>query len=143
MTTAKIETIVAEMVISAPSPLAPGVLYISERFNTALHLCCCGCGAEVVTPLNPAGWSYQLRNGRVSLWPSVGNWSLRCRSHYFIADGRVKWATQMTEAQIRRVKRRDASDMQTMVYERNMEKEGVSELPRISWITRVLKWLWP
>ncbi|PZV33546.1 DUF6527 family protein [Mesorhizobium kowhaii] len=40
-----------------PDDVEAGVLYVSQRFSTAAHLCCCGCGREVVTPLNPAKWS--------------------------------------------------------------------------------------
>lgn len=43
-----------------PEQLEDGVLYISERHGTAIHLCCCGCGTELVTPLNPAGWTGAL-----------------------------------------------------------------------------------
>ena len=140
MTSSRTKTMAAELVVSAPRPLTPGVVYISERFRTALHLCCCGCGTEVVTPLNPAGWSYRLRNGKVSLFPSIGNWSLPCRSHYYIIDGQVQWATQMTEAQIRRVKQRDAADSQTMINLQNKHKVSVPAKPGASFVFRVLKW---
>ncbi|MCE5190332.1 MAG: hypothetical protein LLG08_00895 [Actinomycetia bacterium] len=39
-----------------PQTLEPGRLYISKRFRTAAHLCACGCGGRVVTPLKPAKW---------------------------------------------------------------------------------------
>ena len=45
-----------EFVHFIPEDLAEGVLYVSIPFVTAMHLCCCGCGNEVVTPLNPDGW---------------------------------------------------------------------------------------
>ena len=32
-------------------------------------------------------------NGTVSLRPSIGNWQLPCRSHYFIVRNRVVWAS--------------------------------------------------
>ncbi len=65
--------------------LEPGVLYISRRYATASHLCCCGCEREVVTPLNPAKWRITERAAKVSLTPSIGNWSFPCRSHYWIS----------------------------------------------------------
>ena len=34
-----------------PKVLDEGVLYISRRFNTASHLCCCGCSFKVVIPV--------------------------------------------------------------------------------------------
>jgi Family of unknown function (DUF6527) len=70
-----------EFVEYIPERLEPGVLYLSRRYWTAAHLCCCGCGHEVVTPLNPAKWHVKEHNGAVSLSPSVGNWSLPCKSH--------------------------------------------------------------
>ena len=27
-----------------PKDLKPGILYVSEEFNIAIHLCACGCG---------------------------------------------------------------------------------------------------
>jgi hypothetical protein len=61
-----------------------GVLYVSPGYATVTHLCCCGCGAEVVTPLSPTDWKLTFDGVAISLSPSVGNWSLPCRSHYFI-----------------------------------------------------------
>ena len=45
-----------EFVDFIPDILEDGVVYISVTYATALHLCCCGCGSEVVTPLSPTGW---------------------------------------------------------------------------------------
>jgi hypothetical protein len=36
----------------------------------------------------------------VSLDPSVGNWSLPCRSHYWIRRGAVRWAPAWTDEEI-------------------------------------------
>jgi len=107
----RIERLTPAHVESAPEQLAAGILYISHRYNTALHLCCCGCGAEVVTPLNPAKWTLTEHGAVVSLYPSIGNWSLPCRSHYWIEDGKVRWSYEFTDAQIRGVKARDLQDV--------------------------------
>lgn len=93
----------------APEPLEPGQLYVSLRYNTALHLCCCGCGAEVVTPLSPTDWQLVYDGASVSLYPSIGNWQLPCRSHYWIRRGRVEWSYQMTQAEIEKGRARDAA----------------------------------
>lgn len=93
-----------------PEVIEPGVLYVSERYKTAAHLCCCGCGAEVVTPLNPAKWRLTQRGGEVSLYPSIGNWSLPCQSHYWIVGGEVQWSFAFTPAQIRATQVRDRLD---------------------------------
>lgn len=94
-----------------PERLQPGVLYISKRFKTASHLCCCGCGMKVVTPLNPAKWSLSDHGASVSLSPSVGNWNFPCRSHYLIVRNHVRWAGQINQRQAAAVKRRDQLDV--------------------------------
>src|SRR3546814_4876362 len=84
------------MVETIPTRLQAGELYISKRYRTSVHLCCCGCGLEVVAPLNPAKWQLtEYRDGSVSLFPSIGNWSFPCRSHYWIERSRVRWSHAM------------------------------------------------
>ncbi|QEL16822.1 DUF6527 family protein [Limnoglobus roseus] len=72
-----------------PDCIEPGIFYVSLEFGTTTHSCCCGCGEEVVTPLSPSGWKITFDGETVSLWPSVGSWTLRCSSHYVIDRGRV------------------------------------------------------
>ncbi|WP_372837466.1 DUF6527 family protein [Phaeovulum sp.] len=103
-----------EFVEFIPENLAPGVLYISKRYSTASHLCCCGCGLEVVTPLNPAKWRLIESDGAISLSPSVGSWSFPCRSHYWISGNRVQWAAVMSAERIAAVKSRDRRDVEAM-----------------------------
>lgn len=74
---------------SVPRALDPGILYISLQFGTAVHACCCGCGEQTVTPLGEQEWSLMFDGETVSLWPSIGNWNMRCRSHYVINRNRV------------------------------------------------------
>lgn len=83
-----------------PRELAPGILYVSQEFAVAGHLCACGCGNKVITPLGPAEWTFRQRNGRPSLHPSIGNWQLLCRSHYVIVDGQIHWGDQWSDAQV-------------------------------------------
>lgn len=69
-----------------------GVLYYSEDFSVAVHLCPCGCGRQVVTPIGArmSGWDFKADgDGRPTLHPSVGNFQFPCRSHYFVRHGRV------------------------------------------------------
>lgn len=75
-----------------PERLEDGVLYISVEYATAIHNCCCGCGGRVVTPLSPAGWSLTFDGETVSLSPSIGNWSFKCKSHYWITRNKIEWA---------------------------------------------------
>lgn len=96
-----IDYVQPKFVTVIPDKLEPGVLYISKPYNTAIHLCCCGCGSEIVTPLVPTEWKLQEDNaGTVTLSPSIGNWTLPCQSHYFIRRNRIVWAKQMSDAQI-------------------------------------------
>lgn len=74
---------------SVPTALDAGILYISVTYGTVIHSCCCGCGEEIVTPLTPEGWKINYDGETISLWPSVGNWKLPCRSHYVIDRNRV------------------------------------------------------
>lgn len=79
------------VVDDVPDRLRPGRLYASIGHGTALHLCPCGCGTEVVTPLDRGGWTLVRLGRRFSLTPSVRARG-GCRSHYWIRDGRVEWA---------------------------------------------------
>ena len=93
-----------------PERLEEGVLYVSRRFSTCSHLCCCGCGLEVVTPLNQAKWRLSESNGEVSLYPSIGNWGFPCKSHYWIEDNNVRWAGPLSAARIAEVQAQDRRD---------------------------------
>ena len=75
-----------------PEELNDGEIYISMRYKVAIHNCCCGCGSEVVTPLNPPiGWTLTCDDETVSLHPSIGSFSLDCQSHYWIIRNKVVW----------------------------------------------------
>lgn len=93
---------VLERVEIMPQMLRPGVLYVAEQFGAAAHLCPCGCGSKVRTPLGPTEWSLREGPRGVSLFPSVGNWQRPCRSHYWIRDGEVVWSGEWTEDQVER-----------------------------------------
>jgi len=72
-----------------PDKLADNVMYISERFQLAIHVCPCKCGIKAVTPLGSDGWTMTRENGLVSLSPSLLN---PCGTHYFIKNSSVVWA---------------------------------------------------
>lgn len=90
-----------------PARLEERVVYVSIEFATAAHLCLCGCGSEVVTPLSPTDWKLIFDGESISLDPSIGNWSLPCRSHYWIRRGRVHWGAQWSEEEIEAGRRAD------------------------------------
>lgn len=136
---ARLTSIRAEFVEYIPDKGELGVIYVSQRFRTAMHLCCCGCGMEVVTPLNAAKWSMTQQGGRVSIWPSVGNWSFPCQSHYWIDAGRVRWARPMTVEQIQRVRGLDATAA-WREFEAPLESPG-STPGRRGRLAAVMHWL--
>lgn len=77
-----------------PEELEEGVLYISMVYGITAHLCPCGCGRKVVVdfrPEWPSGWDLTLNNGRVTMRPSIGNFCLPCKSHYYITENRIEW----------------------------------------------------
>ena len=90
-----------------PESLEPGVLYVSMEYATAAHGCCCGCGEEVVTPFTPTDWKVTFDGQAISLWPSVGNWMLPCRSHYVVREGVVIEAGPWSDQEIAAERRRD------------------------------------
>jgi hypothetical protein len=114
----------AEFVEFIPKQLSDGVIYVSQRYRTATHRCCCGCGNEVVTPLGPADWTLQVKNYAVTLYPSIGNWSLPCRSHYFIRNGSIVWAASMTQQEIQRGRVRDRNARDIYIEAANQAKEN-------------------
>lgn len=83
-----------------PAELAEGILYVSLEYGTASHLCCCGCGNKVVTPLSPTDWRMIFDGETVSIDPSIGNWSFECQSHYWIVRGKIKWTTNWSRERI-------------------------------------------
>ena len=91
-----------EFVEFIPDELEQRTIYISIRFATASHLCLCGCGNKVVTPIRPTDWKLIFDGKTVSLDPSIGNWNFACQSHYWIRNNRVKWAPKWSREQIER-----------------------------------------
>lgn len=93
-------TVEHEFVERFPDDPVDGVLYVSIPYGTAMHRCLCGCGEEVVTPFGPSDWKLIYDGDTVSLHPSIGNWSTRCQSHYWITAGRVHWAPRWSAERI-------------------------------------------
>jgi hypothetical protein len=102
-----IQTLEPCFVHTVPAQLEEGKLYISMEYCSINHLCACGCGSEVVTPLHPARWAIFYDGYAVSLWPSVGSFDLPCRSHYVIERNRVVWHLSWSEDAAREGVERD------------------------------------
>lgn len=96
----RVNVIRPQYVESFPKDLEDGVLYISRKFRTACHRCCCGCGTPIITPIRPTEYRLADREGLVTLRPSIGNWDHPCESHYVIRDNNVLWAERMTKTEI-------------------------------------------
>jgi len=111
-----------------PDKLLPGILYVSIDYATAAHSCCCGCGEEIVTPFTPTDWRMEFDGETISLSPSVGSWTLPCRSHYFIRRGKVAEAAPWTEEQVDAERRRDRHAKQKHYAEN--EKAPPPSIPR-------------
>jgi hypothetical protein len=96
----KVAVLKHQFVTSVPENPEEGVLYVSLPYRTAIHKCCCGCGHEVVTPFSPTDWKLTFDGVAISLRPSIGNWSLPCRSHYWIESGKIEWAEDWSDERI-------------------------------------------
>ncbi len=106
-----------------PRELKPGILYVSEEFGIAIHLCPCGCGSKIKTPLGPTEWSVEETSDGPSLEPSVGNWQQACQSHYWIYRGEIKWAARWTPEQIA-AGRRHEEERRRAYYDDLTRKRG-------------------
>ena len=122
-----------ERVHYMPQDLRPGVLYVSEEFGAAAHLCACGCGTKVRTPLGPTEWSLEETDGEPTLRPSVGNWQLACQSHYLITGGEVVWAGRWTAEEI--------ADGQCREEESRREYYDTLERKHRSVVRRLWRWI--
>ena len=120
-----------------PELIEPGVLYVSMEYTTATHCCCCGCGEEVVTPFTPTDWIMMFDGEAISLWPSVGNWTLTCRSHYVIRDGNVIEARPWTDEEIAAERRRDRA-AKAQYFGTPLQEEVVHGITRLP--SRILAW---
>lgn len=69
-----------------PNQLDQDVIYISNKFETAVHLCLCGCENESVTPfrIESNGWDLIEDNNKISLTPSILNTNCPNKYHYII-----------------------------------------------------------
>lgn len=127
-----------ERVHYMPKVLEPGVLYVSDEFETAAHLCACGCGSKIRTPLGPTEWSLEMTRRGPSLYPSIGNWQQACQSHYFIRNGEVHWAPKWSPEQIVEGRQLEA-ERRRAYYDRGTPACGVPVLLKVwRWILHFL-----
>lgn len=77
-----------------PENLEKDILYISEKYKACIHLCSCGCGETISTPITGShkerSWDLiKNQNNTISLYPSIGNWQYNCKSHYWIQNNQI------------------------------------------------------
>lgn len=114
-----------------PANLDKGVLYISIDTDVVIHLCACGCGEEVVTPLGPSEWCFIYDGKTVSLDPSIGNWSYTCKSHYWITNGEVVWARAYSKTEIAKERSKAKAFRKKYFQTRKMNSVGRNTLDNV------------
>lgn len=127
--------IILQRVHYMPKAFEPGILYVSEEFSVAGHLCPCGCGNKIITPLGPTDWKFVEEDGKATLDPSIGNWQIPCRSHYWITDGEIDWSYQWTDRQIRAG--RKAEKKRTKAYYKKLDRKRKKQ----SAFARFVNWI--
>jgi hypothetical protein len=120
-----------ERVRTMPTPLEPGVLYVSDEFETAAHLCACGCGSKIRTPLGATEWTFIDDPDGPSLAPSVGNWQKPCKSHYWIDNGEIHLSGAWSQNQI----------LAGRAAEERRRRAHYKDLYPTSWWKRFGRWL--
>lgn len=94
------EKIRLNKVTSFPDNFEPDCLYFSEEYEIAGHFCPCGCESKIITPINSSEWSLSVTEDKPTLHPSLGNWELPCKSHYWIKNGNIIWAGAWSKHEI-------------------------------------------
>ena len=112
-----------------PQTLETGKLYISVKHCLTEHRCACGCGVDVSLPIGKSDWWLLYDGDTISLWPSVGNWRLPCRSHYLIKENRTIWCPRWTDEQI--LEGRNQDRLETLAYIRRKNRP-------VTWLGRLL-----
>ena len=138
-------TVTHQFVNYVPERLDDGVLYVSIEYATVVHRCLCGCGEEIVTPLTPTDWELSFDGESNSFAPSIGNWNLPCRSHYWIAKNRVRWAGRWSQSEIDQGRRLDRAaktthygESNTLSLTREAEAAQIDNVSQPSWWRRLL-----
>ena len=142
-------TLSHEFVEFMPTELHDGVLYVSMPYATVIHKCCCGCGNKVVTPLSPTDWRLTYDGETVSLYPSVGNWSFACQSHYWIDHSAVVRADVWSREHIERGREADRLGKERHYGDRPVigPEDNTAAIPREdgktsqSWWQKLKGWL--
>lgn len=132
-------TLQHEFVEHFPEQLQDGILYVSVQYATAAHKCCCGCGNDVYTPLSPTDWKLTFDGRTISLYPSIGNWSFPCQSHYFITKNRIEWARRWSREEIAAGRANDSHAKQRRT-DATTKQDEERKKPRKLWWRKLTMW---
>ena len=121
-----------ERVEYLPKALSPSILYVSDEYKVAGHLCACGCGNKVIVPLGPTEWSFREDGGEATLRPSIGNWQLPCRSHYVITRGKIEWGSDWSEAAVKAGRKKE--EARRVAHYRELERNRSVWLRAWNWL---------
>jgi len=133
------KTIQYKFVEFIPDVIDEGILYVSIEYCTAIHKCVCGCGNEVVTPLSPTDWKLTFDGKTVSLYPSIGNWSFDCQSHYWIKHNKIEYAKRWTDKEIRLNRNNDNKGKEDFYFSKQEDQMLVKGTGKISFWKRILR----
>jgi len=124
-----------------PEEISEEILYVSMQYGTVVHKCCCGCGQEVVTPITPTDWKLLYDGESITLSPSIGNWSFKCRSHYFIKKSEIVWCGSWSNEQVVAEKSRDSLNKE-QYFEKQTNNSKLNAIwAKIKCILGGVKWL--
>ena len=116
-----------EFVEFVPKQLEEGVLYVTIPYSTTVHKCACGCGSKITLPISPTKWRFIWDGDAICLWPSVGNWSYPCQSHYWIEQNHIEWARSWSHEKIEANRAQDKADRERYLKSR---REPATAQPR-------------
>ena len=85
-----------ECVECMPNERESGVLYVSEEFGIALHLCACGCGSKIKTLLGLVDASEDEQDQPQALRGPAGKLPVSRSNHSW----RIVWAEKVDTEQI-------------------------------------------
>jgi hypothetical protein len=91
--------------------------------------------------LSPTDWKLTFDGESITLYPSIGNWSFPCQSHYWITGDRIEWARPMSRTQIEGVRMADrarkAAQFDSVADVGKGEPTEHAHKKRAGWLKRV------
>jgi hypothetical protein len=121
------ETLEYKFVKSIPEVIENMTLYVSMEYGTAIHKCVCGCGNEVITPFSPTDWELTYNGEAISLSPSIGNWSFKCQSHYWIVENKIIHASKWSQYEIDHNRKADKKNKKEFYSKKKVENSQIEE----------------